>query len=286
MTILPQPGPTGPTTGGGGTPTPDGGGGTADDDGGVDTGPTSPPPSTPPTGPTPQIPQCGAKWQWTVAHPDPSLEEKQTTLTLLLFRTDTWAFVCSAYCRSESTWYVDWFASTAIDGEGGAGISIGLSLENACPNCRPNIDLTGLSQLLAKAQVKSRWGSVDPGTAADAAATTIWGGPLDCSASCSARARPESAGSTLSIGTETAKYEGTVATGYSFDQVQGGKGDTKSVQQHQVTLLVSDRAAISTNAGGTECNAQAKANVGYKLDIRATGSCGDTALLVLDIVER
>ncbi|HEU4395110.1 MAG TPA: hypothetical protein VFS92_06060, partial [Planctomycetota bacterium] len=282
--------------GDGGTPTPGGGGGTTDGGGGAagepdewgggGADPGSTPPGSPPFTPTPETEKCPAKWRWTVTHPDPELVEERGTLTLLLFRTDSWAFICSAYCRSESTWYADWFTGTAVSHEGGRSISIRLSLENACPDCRPQIRLNGMSQLLARSQVKARWGGVDAGTKADAATASVWAGPLDCSASCGASARPESAGTSVSAGGLGVEGEGTVNTGYSYAAVQGGAGDDTAVQQHEMTLKIADKAAIATDAGGTECNAQAKANAGYSLEINAAGSCGDTASLKVDIVER
>jgi hypothetical protein len=212
--------------------------------------------------------------------------EKSGTLTLLTFRTDSWAFICSAYCRSESTWYVDWITGTAMSHEGGRGISIRLTLENACPDCRPQIRLNGMTQLLTRAQVKAWWGGVDPGTTADAETASIWAGPIDCSASCSASARPESAGTTVSAGGLGFERKGTVNTGYSYASAQGGAGDDKTIQQQEMLLRIADTAKVATDAGGSDCNAQAKANGGYSLEINASGSCGDTAFLKVDIVER
>ena len=281
--------------GSGGTPTPDGGGepesggggatGEPDDwdGGGADPGSTSPP-FTPETDEAAE--SCPAKWRWTVSHPDPDLVEERGDLTLLLFRTDSWAFICSAYCRSESTWYLDWLTGTAVSHEGGRGITIRLTLENACQDCGPQIRLNGMTQLLARAQVKARWGGVDPGTTAEAETGSIWAGPIDCSAACGASARPESAGTTVSAGGLGFESKRTVNTGYSYASAQGGEGDDGAVQQATMLLRIADKAKVATDAGGTECNAQAKANAGYSLEINASGSCGDTAFLKVDIIER
>lgn len=281
---------------GGGTPTPGGGGGTTDGGGGAagepdewgggGADPGSPPPGSPPFTPTPEMEKCPAKWVWTVTRPNPELVEEQGTLTLLLFRTDSWAFVCNAYCRSESTWYVDWFTGTAVDHQGGSGIGYRLTLEGACSECKPEISLNGMTRLLAKAQVKAGWGGVDPGTTAAAGASSIWAGPIDCSASCGASARPESAGTTVSAGGLGFECEGTVNTGYALAAAQGGAGDDTTVQQASMTLKIADASSVATNAGGTDCNAQAKAIVGYTLDIRASGGCDDSARLSVVIVEK
>jgi len=255
------------------------------DDGGEDTPPTDAPWVTP-VDPRWSPAGCQAHWKWEVEQPNPDLHEAATTLTLVLFRTDAWAFVCSAYCRSESTWYVDWGASTAASHSGRSKINYRLRLVGGCGECGPVIRLVGASQLETRAQVKSSWGEVDPGTTAEAQAAAVWAGPLDCSDDCAARAEPDETSSRWGVGFFGLKSENSSSTGYSYASAMGGKGASVTIKATEIQQLVTDRASVATNAGGTECNAQAKARVGYDFEIHARTGHGDLADLVVELEEK
>jgi hypothetical protein len=258
--------------------------GDSDEDGSTPAPPDEP--EGPETGPAPGGPSCSGKWRWEIDQPDPELYDSSTALTLTIFRTDSWAFVCNAYCRSESTWYVDWFVSTAASHSGRKQIKFRIALEGGCDHCTPEIRFVGSSQLEARAQVKTSWGEVEAGTTADAQAAAVWAGPLDCSDDCSAQARPEAASSKWGVGAFGMESENTVSTGFSYASAMGGKGASMTVHQKEAEQFVTDRASVSTNAGGTECNAQAKARAGYDLEIHARTGHGDLADLVVELEEK
>jgi hypothetical protein len=244
------------------------------------------PPDLDPDSPVAALPECPAKWAWLLDHPPANLEQTETLLTLMLFRTDAWGFVCNAYARSESTWYVDLFASTATSHSGRSQMTFRLVLEGGCGECSPEIRLVGISELEARAQVKAYWGGVDAGTTADAAAAAVWAGPLDGSDACSAQARPQSTGTTVGVAGFGMEAESSTSTSYSHAHAMGGKGASAVLKSGEVMQIVTDRTAVATDAGGTECNAQAKARSGFEMEIHARTTHGDLADLSVDLIEK
>ena len=217
--------------------------------------------------------------------PAPALFEKQTLLTIVLFRTDAFAFICSGYARSESTWYVDWFATTAASHEDQAQYSVTLRLENECSNCTPMIYMEGISSLEAKAQAKTQWGGMDDSTNASASVATRWAGKIDCSDTCSASAACGTSNSQYGIEFAGLNLATKGTRSYSLAVALGGRARSKDFQANRTDLCIQDHGAVSTYAGGSEDNAQAKVRAGYHVKIRGQSQCGPWGQFVVDIDE-
>jgi hypothetical protein len=275
--------PTPPGTGSGGTATP-GGGGTDEEpdsplDPGTGTGGVAPAPggaggTTPPPATETKLLTCTAKWKCEEVVATPELYEKETLLTLVLFRTDAYAFVCNGYCRSESTWYVDLFTTTAANHDDGKSFNVILTIERPCSGCAPRIDLQGISRLDSKAQVKTLWGGVDSSTSASASAGTSWAGDVNCTDHCSASITNSEAGGTAGFGLGPIKASDKSTKSYILVDSPGGKPDSNTVKKARTDLWIENKGGVSTYAAGTEDNAQAKSRAGYTLKIRGESACG------------
>jgi hypothetical protein len=287
----PTPGPATPPPGGTATP-PDGGGlppstgtpteptgpaeptgtGPAAPDPSVDPGPQFPPSPPPPL--TPYIPTCNARWVVEVEEAPPTLFDEETMLTLTLFRTDAFAFISNGYCRAESTWFVDGWATTQAGHDGLSRFTVEIRLDHPCPNCQPKIDLKGISQIQARVQAKTPWGGLNSSTMASAAASTLWAGDIDCGDRCSAAILDSQGTGEISVGADPLKVTRTTTKARVFVSVDGGKGDAKRIDQAKSSLLIVNHGAVSTYAAGTDDNAQAKCRVGYFLVLRGDSACG------------
>jgi hypothetical protein len=236
--------------------------------------PAPPPPSVPPLAPATTLPSCNSYWVCEVEPAAPSLYEKKTMLTVTLFRTDAFAFVSNGYCRSESTWYVDWFATTEAKHSDFESFSVTVRLEHPCPNCKPRISLLGVSMLDSRAQVKTSWGGVDASSKATSGASTSWAGDIDCSDSCSASV--VSATPTAQVGIELGPIKATLrATGSCiYVEAPGGKSRKVDIQAARTDLMIVNKGSVATFAGGTEDNSQAKSRAAYALRILGEAGCG------------
>ncbi len=241
------------------------------------TGPSAP--GTPdPTGSTPPlstIPStCNARWVVQAREPVPVLFEEATLLTLTLFRTDAFAFVSNGFCRSESTWYADCFATTLAGHDGLSTFLVEVRLENPCPSCAPKIELKGISQLQAKVQAKTPWGCLNGSSAASASASTTWAGDVDCGDRCAASIAGGLGTGEISVGADPLKITKRTSSSYVLVDVAGGKGDGVRLNESRTSLMIMDRGGVSTYAAGTDDNVQAKTRAGYALLIQGDSACG------------
>jgi len=236
--------------------------------------PTPLPPSVPPPAPATTLPTCTSYWLCEVVPAAPSLYEKQTMLTITLFRTDAFAFISNGYCRSESTWYVDWFATAEAKYSDVETFSVTVRLEHPCPYCKPKISLLGVSVLDTRAQVRTTWGGVDSSSKATSGASTSWAGDIDCSDGCSASV--VSATPTAQVGIELGPVKATLrATGSSiYAEAPGGKSRKADIQAARTDLIIVNKGSVATYAGGTEDNSQAKSRAAYVLRILGETGCG------------
>lgn len=281
----PRPGtPTLPGTDSGGTATPGDGGTDEEPDSPLDPGTdaggggVAPAPDGGGSSPLPEaettLTACTAKWKCEERLAKPDLYEAQTQLTLVLFRTDAYAFVCNGFCRSESTWYVDWFTTTAAKHDDAKTFNVILSLESPCSRCGPRIDLQGISRLDSKAQVKTLWGGVDSSTSAAAGSGTNWAGDVNCTDRCSASITNSEAGGTAGFGLGPVKASDKSTKSYILVDSPGGKPGFVTVKKARTDLMIENKGNVSTYAAGTEDNAQAKSRAGYTLKIRGESACG------------
>jgi len=279
--------PAGPDGGG-----PTGGGSGEDDPSPVDpTDPTGEPPVTGPVpgggggGPVPPLPgplpTCGARWQYVEEQPMPDLYMKQTTLTLVLFRNDQFAFICNAYARAISTYYLDWFMSTLASRDDSKQFKVTLELVGECPNCNPRIDLLGISAVEARAQVKCRAGWVDRSSFAKALAGTTWAGPLKCDASANAAAAGSAGATSFEVEYKNVKIAGGDSSAFVSSIDEQGKGDCVVIQGGKTKQIIRNHAAVTSFAAGCDDNCQSKARVGYELDWVGTTSCGNDCLYLV-----
>jgi len=246
--------------------------------------PTQPPPTTPPTLST-AFPACAAHWVCEEIQATPAVYEKETLLTLTLFRTDAFAFVCNGYCRAESTWYVDLVASTAAQHDGSGSYDVIVRLENPCPYCKPEITLHGVSALDTRVQVKTQWGGLDASTTASASASTQWAGDIDCSDACSCSITNVKGGGQMGVGFGGFKFTSDGTKSYGYVSAPGGRPAWKTILRPRAELLIVDRGGVATYAGGCEDNAQAKCRAAYRLKIRGDSACGPWGEYTLEIRE-
>jgi hypothetical protein len=254
------------------------------DSGGEPTGQDPGAPTSGGPGPMQQVlASCPARWTVEVDGPLPMLYDKETLLTLVIFRTDAFGFICNAYARSISTWYVDWFTTSAADHGDRTLFKVTLRLTGRCPNCNPSIQLEGISALETKALVMTDWGGVDASTWASSTAGTAWAGPLDCTDSCSASSKSECANSKYGVDVGVAKASNTETKAYTLAVAFGGKADTEQLQESEARVTIVNYANVSSYAGGTEDTAAAKARAGYCLRMRGVSSCGPWGEYEIDL---
>ena len=249
--------PTGePAPGGDPTPYPDGG--------------KAKPPVQPPYSSVP----CPSSWSLEVEAPLPKLVDKQTMLTITLLRTDAYAFLCNLYARAESTWYVDWFATTKANESGEKEYAVTLKIVGACSICNPHINVSGTSILETKAQLTALWGGTDSDTQAHAVARTMWAAAVDCADDCNVTAKYASASSKYGAEFAGAEVSNTQTKGYVYAIALGGKGAVKEVKGTETRVSIVNAGHVAVYAGGANDNAQAKSRVGYWLHLKGVSNCG------------
>jgi hypothetical protein len=206
--------------------------------------------------------------------PLPKLVDKQTMLTITLLRTDAYAFLCNLYARAESTWYVDWFVTTAAEESGEKRYEVTLKIVGACPLCSPHIDVSGTSLLETKAQLTALWGGTDSDTQAQALSRTMWAAPVDCSDDCNVSAKYAAASSKYGAEFAGAKVENTQTKGYVYAVALGGKAAIKALKSPATTVSIVNAGRVNVYAGGANDNAQAKSRAGYWLLLKGVSNCG------------
>lgn len=239
---------------------------------------TGPGPATGPTSPNPDLktayPGCGARWVLEEEPCDPKLVDRQTALTCVLFRNDSYAFICNAYARALSTWYTDWVCTTEASEDGTKEYRVLVRLEQECENCNPEIDLIGLAALQAKAKVKALWGGVSGGCSASASGGSTWAGDLDCSADVAAEVKNGSYGSESEVSSEGVKFTHDASPGLVYQEANASESDSQSYQKNRSEVHVQTRASVHVYADDVDNVVQAKARVGHEIKIDGRSACG------------
>ncbi len=300
-----------PTTGDpAGPPTPGGG----DDDAPPpqqeeNTGSGTPTPGTAPPGgggngptPDPALPSCGAYWEISPKYSDPELVAETTMWTLLIFRTDAFAFICNAYARSESTLFLDWFtqqtaaSSMELDEEVSKrratenykDFEVEIRLVGGCGSCAPKVYVDGLCSAEAKAQVKpvESFLPMDPHSLAKAYCNSGWNAPINCGVKSSAGAAGTTGTRNLTTDLKVVKVSTQSGGGrvYAVDfNTQGGQ---TIVPYSYVKVKIRNFGDVFAHSDGDNSNVQAKARVGYDLSLRGTTACGATGDYIETLVAR
>jgi len=224
----------------------------------------------------PAVPTCSAHWDVMLKKPNPELYLKQTFLTLTLFRNDSFAFVSNAYAKSWSTWYLDWFVSTHAQHNDSRSMEVTMTLVGGCSNCAPRITVSGIGLTDARAVITCSLGNVDGSSYALAAATASWSAPV----SINVRSAAAAAGSPGALqgsldtrdGWKIAASNSATSQVVKFDPQSLGAQAT--VPFGYVKVIIRNGFEIAADASGHSDTCQAKALVGYDLDLTGVTTHG------------
>lgn len=229
----------------------------------------------PPPAPAP-LPSCGAHWVVVQKCPEAYSETTSTSLTNRIFRTDAMATICTAYSRSESSLFLDWFSTQMTGSQVTKQYEVELKLEGGCPNCHPRIGIegTGRAQTVAQLKLVSMVGSVHAGTNGYGSSSTAWAGPVDCGVNSSSAVFGGKSGASSTVSFGDIKIGIGGGGGTSLAQHSEGKLRNAVVTAGSTKVRVINWGASSAVTCGDNENVQANAHAGNALILEGTTSCG------------